>query len=123
MIRRFLENVSNRRVIVEKYPELLNDYCFEMEFSLPKSKKKSELIVKFKTFSDSIFPNVKGKISSDNSGQFMVTFDPFEIEICSSIDNNNSSDFLKWIECFSNGKPYSGGADISFFNYNNSKKI
>jgi hypothetical protein len=121
MIRKFLENVNERRVIIEKFPQLLDDDCFGMRFHIPKSKKQSELIVKFKTFSDSIFPNVKGKVSSD-SGQFMMSYDPFEIQICSSIDGDSSADFLKWIDCFLSGKPYSGGVDISFFNSNTSSK-
>lgn len=122
MIRKFLENVGNRRVLIEKYPELLNEDCFGMEFHIPKSKKKSELIVKFKTFSESIFPNVKGDVSTDKAGNFIINFDPFEIEICSSVDSDSSSEFLKWVECFLNKKPYSGGANISLFNYNNSNK-
>jgi hypothetical protein len=122
MIRRFLENINNRQVLIEKYPQLLNEDCFGMEFKLPKSKKKSVLIVKFKTFSDSIFPNVKGDVSTDVSGNFVMNFDPFEIEICSSVDCDSSSEFLKWVELFLDKKPYSGGADISLFNYNSSKK-
>ncbi len=120
MIRKFLENVNNRQVIIEKFPHKLKNDCFGMKFHFPKSKKNSELIVKFKTFNDSIFPNVKGKMSSDDYGQFVMNFDSFDIQICSSVDNNSSSEFLKWVECFSKGKPYSGGADISFFNYNTS---
>ena len=122
MIRKFLENVSNRKVIVEKYPQLLNNDCFGMEFYLPKSKNKSYLTVKFKTFSDSIFPNVKGEITTDKSGQFTMNFDPFEIQICSSEDSNSSFEFLKWVDCFLKNKLHSGGANIALFNYNNSKK-
>lgn len=122
MLRKFLENVSNRRVLIEKYPQLLNEDCFGMDFHLPKSKKKSELIVKFKTFSDSIFPNVKGNLSSDETGQFTMSFEPFDIQICSSDDCDSSTEFLRWVDCFLEKKNYSGGADISFFNYNSSKK-
>jgi hypothetical protein len=122
MIRNFLENVNNRKVIVEKYPQSLTDDFFVMEFNIPKSKRKSQLIVKFKTFSDSIFPNVKGTMLTDKSGQFVINFDPFEIQICSSEDSNSSYEFLKWIDCFKKNKPYSGGANIALFNYNTSKK-
>jgi len=39
MIKKFLENINHRFVIVEKYPELFKNDCFGMEFYLPKSKK------------------------------------------------------------------------------------
>lgn len=122
MIKNFLENISHRFVIVEKCNESFKNDCFGMEFCLPKSKKKSELIVKFKKFSDSIFPNVKGDISTTKDGGFTMVFEPFEIQICSSNDCNTSSDFLKWIDCFIKENPYSGGAEISFFNYGLRKK-
>jgi hypothetical protein len=122
MIRKFLENVNNRKVLIEKFPQSLDEECFGMEFQLPKSKKKSELIVKFKTFSDSIFPNVKGDVTTDKSGNFVINFEPFEIQVCSSIDYNSSSEFLRWVEYFLEGKPYSGGAAMSLFNYTNLKK-
>lgn len=122
MIRKFLENVSHRFVIVEKYPESFQSDCFGMDFCIPKSKKKSELIVKFKKFSDSIFPNVKGDVSTTQEGGFKVVFEPFEIQICSSNDYNSSLEFLKWIDCFLNEKSYSGGAEISFYNYGIYKK-
>lgn len=122
-IRKFLENVNKRHVIIEKYPQLLKDSCFGMTFKLSNSKKKSELIVRFKTSVNSVFPNVKGKMLLEDSGQFIMNFESFDIQICSSADCNSSSEFLKWVECFLNNKPYSGGADISFFNYNNKNTI
>ncbi len=123
MIRKFLDNVSNRKVIIEKYPQPLDKDCFGMYFHLPKSKNKSELIVKFNTFSDSIFPNVNGDVALDNYGNFVMNFEPFEIKICSSMNNNDSSEFLRWVDCFLDKKPYSGGADISLFTYSSSKKF
>lgn len=122
MIRKFLEEINKRFVIVEKYPYSFQDDCFGMNFNVPKSKKQSELIVKFKKFSDSIFPNVKGDISTTEEGNFKVTYEPFQIQICSSNDCNSSLEFLKWIDCFFKKNPYSGGAEISFFNYGHYKK-
>lgn len=122
MIKKFLENINTRKVLIEKYPELLEEHLLGMEFSFPRSKHKSELKVQFKRFSDSIFPNVKGDVLTDLEGQLVVSFDPFDIEICSSIDNNSSADFIQWVEMFLSGKPYGSGTEVTFFNYSHSKK-
>ena len=39
MIRQFLETVSIRKVLVEKFPQPFEEGYFGMEFILPKSKK------------------------------------------------------------------------------------
>lgn len=121
MIRQFLETISIRKVLVEKFPQSFEEGCFGMEFILPKSKKKSELVVKLKRFSDSIFPKVKEEKITDKFGNLVLTFEPLEIQICASNDDNFSSDFLKWIDLFLKHKPYSGGANINFFVLNSSK--
>ena len=122
MIKNFIENISQRKVLIEKFPQILNDECFVMEFVLPKSKKKSELIVKFKDFKSSIIPTIKTYIKENDSEFFEALYNPYELQICSSIDENFSSSFINWVDCFLKGKPYSGGAEISFFNFSNSKK-
>jgi hypothetical protein len=121
VIKKFIENISKRKVIVEKFPQPLDENCLIMEFVLPKLKKKSELIIKLKTFKGSILPTIQNHTRENNSSFFNTSYASYELQICSSIDDNSSSSFINWVDCFLKGKPYSGGAEISFFIFSASK--
>lgn len=116
MIKNRFGSINSRKVIIEKYNK--NKNVFGMYFCLPNTKKTSTLLVDFEILeckqTNFIIPNIDWHAISA-CDDAILKYLPFEINILSSIDNNSSEYFFRWIDRFSFENPYPGGAHIILF--------
>jgi len=100
--------VNTRKVLSEKYIDLTKKGFLGMKFCSYESNKESLLIVDF-------HPEISSNIYIDHLDCITENFEPINIKIIDSIDNNSSEEFYKWIEKSSENILNTKGVDMYFF--------
>jgi hypothetical protein len=108
------ENICTRKVLVEKYLDLGKKGYFGMKFCSYKSNKESLLVVNFR-------PEIVTRYITNNFGETIERLESVDLIIVDSIDNNGSSEFVKWYNEFEKNKRNKKGVDIFFFVLNNDR--
>lgn len=102
------ENICTRKVLVEKYLDLNKKGYFGMKFCSYNSNKESLLVVNFR-------PEIVTRYITNNLGETVESFDSVDLIIVDSIDDNGSSEFIKWFNEFKKNKRNKKGVDMFFF--------
>lgn len=104
-------NFNTRKILIEKHIDLSKKGFCGMKFCSYKSNKESLLVVDF-------CPEITSNIYIDRFDCITTKYEPINIKIINSIDNNDSFEFKKWINEFEKRGINSKGVDMFFFKLN-----